>query len=131
MRISGGLLTILTLMACHKPPASDLTLTEQGGQKGRKATRMLGPDVARGNLVFLGTIVSAKPHTASGALQHSWAITARVDEVVFGKFDRSTFSFLVHSPAKSGLNVGDQYRIVAKQTADGYVVDEYQWRVLR
>ncbi len=81
---------------------------------------------AQSDLVFLGTVekVEASP------LPHSslnWIVQCRVDRVLSGDFQSKTFSFRVHSPVKSGLEVGKQYKIEAKRTKNGYTVDPYQW----
>jgi hypothetical protein len=78
-------------------------------------------------LVFLGTVekLEASPLTYS---TENWIIHCRVDQVLSGDFSRKMFSFRVHSPSKSGLEVGKQYKIEAKRTAEGYTIDQYQWR---
>jgi hypothetical protein len=82
--------------------------------------------VAQADLVFLGTVekleASPLPHSTA-----NWIVHCRVDQVLSGNFSGKTFSFRVHSPAKSGLEVGRQHKIEAKRTTDGYSVDQYQW----
>jgi hypothetical protein len=76
-------------------------------------------------LVFEGTVV------AIGTVKHPrkpWVITVQVTKVVRGEFSGSTFEFLVHSPARSGLEKGRSYTIEAVWKDDGYAVDENQWR---
>jgi hypothetical protein len=79
------------------------------------------------DLVFLGTVTSMAPgHT--GNTSKRWVVTTTVERVLSGRFSGSQFSFAIHSPAKSGLEVGKQYSIKATRTPTGYRVDEYQWR---
>ena len=76
-------------------------------------------------LVFEGTVVSI------ATVAHDfkpWLITVKVTKVVSGEFAGSTFEFLVHSPARSGLEKGPSYTIEAVWKDDGYIVDENQWR---
>jgi hypothetical protein len=81
---------------------------------------------AKADLVFLGTVekveVSSLPRS-----EQNWIVHCRVNQVLSGNYLGKTFSFRVHSPVKSGLKVGRQYKIVAKRTVDGYTVDQFQW----
>ncbi len=81
---------------------------------------------AKADLVFLGTVekVEASPLPQSTL---NWIVHCRVDQILSGNFSGRTFSFRVHSPVKSGLEVGKQYKIVAKRTIGGYTVDQFQW----
>ena len=83
--------------------------------------------VAQADLAFLGTVekleVSPLPHSTA-----NWIVHCRVDQVLIGDLPSKTFFFTVHSPVKSGLEVGKQYKIEAKRTTDGYNDDQYQWR---
>jgi hypothetical protein len=78
------------------------------------------------HLVFLGTVekLDTSPLPQSTL---NWVVQCRVDKIVTGQFSGKTFSFRIHSPARSGLEVGKQYKIVAKRTAEGFAVDQYQW----
>ncbi len=78
------------------------------------------------DLILLGTVekVEASPLPQSTL---NWIIYCRVDKVLSGNFPNKTFSFRVHSPVKSSLEVGKQYKIKATRTTDGYAVDQYQW----
>ncbi len=82
---------------------------------------------AQPDLVLLGTVekVEASPLPQSSL---NWIIYCRVDKILSGDLPTKTFSFRVHSPVKSGLEVGKQYRIRAIRTTDGYDVDQYQWK---
>jgi hypothetical protein len=83
------------------------------------------PNRAR-DLVLVGTV--AKIVLRSEPELTPWAVTVRVERIVAGALSEATFSFLVHSPAKSGLEIGKSYTIKATWTDKGYVVDETQWR---
>ena len=78
------------------------------------------------DLVFQGTVTSIKPSPIPYSLDN-WIITMRVDRILKGRFDGKKFQFRIHSPAKSGLKVRAKRTVVAKRTADGYTVDQYQW----
>ena len=78
------------------------------------------------DLVFVGTVQSIEESTLSQSLAN-WVVTFRVDRINVGDFDGKTFSFRIHSPAKSGLQSGEQYVVKAIRTDSGYEVDQYQW----
>jgi hypothetical protein len=77
------------------------------------------------DLVFVGTIARTY-RLGSGSLK-DWAVVARVDKIVSGKFSGVTFTFAIHSPARSGLEAGRAYTIKARRATDGYTVDKLQW----
>lgn len=79
------------------------------------------------NMIFLGTIEKIEPSPIQESTLN-WVIKCKVDLIIFGKFVDDTFFFRVHSPAKSGLEIGKQYKIEARETEDGFMVDPYQWR---
>ncbi|MFT3775046.1 MAG: hypothetical protein QM820_57595 [Minicystis sp.] len=64
---------------------------------------------------------------AKAVPQKSWIVTVKVEKVLSGSFSGESFSFRIHSPAKSGLSKGHSYTIEAKWVGDGYAVDELQW----
>jgi len=76
-------------------------------------------------LVLEGTIESVTPGGADR--RRRWQVTLRVERVLAGDFDAERFAFVVHSPAKSGLAVGQRRIVRASRVADGYAVDELQW----
>ncbi len=78
------------------------------------------------DLVLLGTVTDLEPAPLSNSPKN-WVVTVSVEEVLSGQFDGSTFAFRVHSPSRAGLEVGSQYRILAKRIDQGYLVDEHQW----
>lgn len=80
-----------------------------------------------GNVVFLGTLTKLE---ASRRLRSraNWMVEMKVDKVLSGAFRGETFSFRVHNPARSGLEVGKQYTVRAVRTDEGYAVDPLQWR---
>ena len=57
-----------------------------------------------------------------------WVVATRIDRVVSGDFAGKEFSFAIHSPAASGLEVGQQIQLHAEWTGKAYVVDPLQWR---
>lgn len=76
-------------------------------------------------LVLEGTVTSIRQ------IDHEftpWLVTVMVEKVVFGEFSGAMFSFAVHSPAMSGLEVGRSYTVRAVWKDGGYVVDPLQWR---
>ena len=79
------------------------------------------------DLVFIGTITKIYPFSAPANMRRRWAVRAHVDRVVSGTFSGDTFTFTVHSPTLSGLQVGGTHTIKAKWIDKGYVVDELQW----
>jgi hypothetical protein len=88
--------------------------TRDGGQ-GRK------------QLVMIGTVTSIKQTGAVDSLK-PWAVTVRIDKVVSGELLGDTFTFVVHSPARAGLERRASYTIRAVWNGTGYSVDENQWR---
>jgi len=78
------------------------------------------------DLTFLGTVISIEV-ADTGDRFKNWLVTTGVDKVVSGGFFGSQFSFAVHSPSRSRLEVGKQYRIRAARTQEGYLVDQDQW----
>ena len=77
--------------------------------------------------MFIGTITKIYPFSAPATVERGWAVRAHVDRVVSGTLSVDTFTFTVHSPTQSGLEVGGTYTIKAKWIGNGYVVDELQW----
>jgi hypothetical protein len=77
-------------------------------------------------LRLFGTITEIVVH--GGDRRRAWAVTLLVEEVREGSFAATRFSFLVHSPSKSGLEVGARVELRATWVGDGYAVDEWQWR---
>jgi hypothetical protein len=77
-------------------------------------------------LRFLGTLVSIEPAPLAQNPRR-WVVTARVDRVLAGSLSEPRFAFRVHSPARAGLQVGQQREIRAQPIDGGYVVDELQW----
>jgi hypothetical protein len=84
------------------------------------------------DLVFRATIeqIECAPLGVRGAFL-DWIIRTRVDEVLSGTFTGTHFAFRVHSPSRSGLEVGRALTVTATWTGDGYRVDEHQWLVAR
>jgi hypothetical protein len=76
-------------------------------------------------VILNGTITSITP--GRGRLT-PWIVTLDVAKVLLGDFSGSSLSFAVHSPARSGLQVGHAYAVTATRRGDGYAVDDRQWR---
>jgi hypothetical protein len=77
-------------------------------------------------LVMIGTVTSIKQMGGANSLK-PWAITVRVEKVLSGELVGDTFTFVVHSPARAGLERGASYTIRAAWNGTGYSVDENQW----
>jgi hypothetical protein len=86
-----------------------------------------GTIVKERDLVLIGTVTKIYP-LATAHSRRNWAVVAHIDRVVSGEFSGTTFTFAIHSPARAGLRVGRTYTIEARWTAEGFVVDEAQWR---
>ena len=85
-------------------------------------------DVSR-DLTFRAVIESLDiAPLADRRVQLDWVVRTRVLEVIAGEFHGQRFDFRVHSPSRSGLEVGATHTIHATWTGDGYLVDENQWR---
>jgi len=97
-------------------------------QRSGEPSAQAGPDnQGEGHITLLVTVEKVEASPVPESTQN-WIVQGRVDRVLSGGFSGKTFSFRVHSPAESGLEVGKQYRVEAKRTKDGYaVVDQYQW----
>jgi len=80
-----------------------------------------------GDLIFKGTVTKIAVANTGDPLRE-WVVTTRVDRVVCGSFSGSTFQFAIHSPTRSRIEVGQQYRIVATRVPQGYEVDPDEWR---
>lgn len=87
------------------------------------ATAPASADTRSEDLVFLGRVTSIAI-ADTGNPRREWVVTTKVERVLSGSFSGSHFSFAVHSPAKSGLEVGKHYSIRATRTPSGYRVDE-------
>ena len=84
------------------------------------------PKESSDDLVFIGTVerLETSPLPRSTL---NWVVRCQVDEIELGDFSGETFSFRIHSPVRSGLEIGKQYKIVARRTPEGFAVDQYQW----
>ena len=81
------------------------------------------------DLTFRAVIesIEAAP-LADRRVQKDWVVRTRVLEIIAGAFHGARFDFRVHSPSRSGLEVGATHTIHATWIGDGYVVDDNQWR---
>lgn len=57
----------------------------------------------------------------------NWIVTFQIDSLITGNYPNKTFSFRIHSPAQSTLEVGKVYRVKATKISSKYEVDEQQW----
>jgi predicted secreted protein len=89
-----------------------------------------GAAAANDTLVFEGAVASIEASPLPQSTQN-FVVTMKVHRVVKGEFKGETFQFRIHSPALSGLEVGQKCTVVAKRTADGYTVDQNQWIIGR
>jgi len=80
------------------------------------------------DVVFVGTVKKIALAEGSRHPRKHWAVFVSVDRIISGDLATSMFTFVIHSPAQSGLKVGQSRTIKATWTEDGYVVDELQWR---
>ena len=108
MHVRAAVLSCLVLTAC---------VSDQVTQRS---------EAAHGDLAFIGTVTNLEPHVRQGS-RHGWLVTFAINEIVAGELEAETFSFLVHSPARSRLELGRRYEVRAIRTAEGYEVDEHQW----
>jgi len=75
-------------------------------------------------LVLTGAVTSILQVEAPPSSRRNWAITMQVEKVKRGNHAGSEFTFAIHSPALSGLEVGHRYTIEASWNGHGYLVDE-------
>ena len=80
------------------------------------------------DVVFVGTVKKIALAEGSRHPRKHWAVFVSVDRIISGDLPNSIFTFVIRSPAQSGLKVGESRTIKATWTEDGYVVDELQWR---
>jgi len=67
-------------------------------------------------LVLVGTITSIFTVDAPPPSRRNWGVTVRVEKVKLGNYSEPTFTFTIHSPARSGVKVGLRCTIVATKT---------------
>jgi len=67
-------------------------------------------------LVLVGTVTSIFQVDAPPPSRRNWGVTVRVEQVKSGKYSEPTFTFTIHSPARSGVKVGLRCTIVATKT---------------
>jgi len=87
---------------------------------------------ARRSLTLLSQFVFAlRAHLRAGRPRSqpiTWVLSANAGIIPPQcDYQPSTFSFRIHSPTLSGLQVGRTYSIRATWIVQGYVVDELQW----
>jgi hypothetical protein len=72
-------------------------------------------------VTFLGTVTDVDIRN----LHHPslrWVVNLKVDKVESGSYPGTDFWFAIHSPSQEGVKVGQQYRITAHKSGDGYTV---------
>jgi len=75
------------------------------------------------DLVLIGTVTSIFQVDAPLPSVRRWGVTVRVEKVKVGQYSEPTFTFRIHSPARSGVKVGLRCTIVATKTGqEGYLV---------
>jgi len=74
------------------------------------------------DLVIVGTVTRIYP-APSRFSTRNWAVITQVERVISGQFSKATFTFMVHSPSRIGLEAGRTYTIKAKRRG-GVQVDE-------
>jgi hypothetical protein len=112
-------IVVVGLLVC----GANKTMSVAPQPRGLEEAQNAFPDATGKDLVFVGTVTEIYPVSAAHSLRE-WAVVAHVDKVVSGEFSGTTFTFAIHSPARSGLLVGHTYTINATRTVAGYVVDE-------
>jgi hypothetical protein len=93
------------------------------------STMMLGQDAsgaaaAAKKLTLTGTVMAIFRVEASPPSRRNWGVTVQVERVKVGKYTEPTFTFTVHSPARSGLEIGVRYTIEATWNGRAYEVDD-------
>ncbi len=78
-------------------------------------------------LVFRGTITGVQI-SKTQKVQEEFEATARVEEVLQGRFSEKSFSFRMHSPVKFGIKKGERLQIHAKWNGTGYRVDPFKMK---
>ena len=83
--------------------------------------------VKKEHLEFIGMVTKFYPHRSVHP-RNNWKVAVQVESVILGDFTGKDFTFPLHSPAKSGLQVGQKYRFRAKwiDRSLEYVVEYYQ-----
>jgi hypothetical protein len=76
-------------------------------------------------LVLTGTVGSIYQADAPPLSTKNWGVYLHVEKVKKGKYSEPTFTFAIHSPARSGLKIGGRYTIEATWTGHRYEVSEW------
>jgi|KBSMisStaDraftv2_1062788.scaffolds.fasta_scaffold860337_2 hypothetical protein len=83
---------------------------------------------SRKDLLFIGK-VTAIGTAKTGDPRRNWIVSTSVEKVLSGTFSGETFDFAIHSPSRAGLEVGKSYKIPARWTGTGYLVDDFEvWK---
>jgi hypothetical protein len=90
-------------------------------------TGAVAGETNKADLVFFGTVQKLEAAPLPPPSLENWVVEFKVDRVLSGSFTNATFSFRIHSPSRSGLEVGKQYQVEARRSGNSYVVDPEQW----
>ena len=85
---------------------------------------------AGADLHFVGIVTGIAASPIAGS-NNNWVVLTTVEKIESGSFPSKTFSFRVHSPARSGLAVGRRYHFHALRTDHGYAVKEFEMVTLK
>ncbi|HKO94180.1 MAG TPA: hypothetical protein VJU61_23665 [Polyangiaceae bacterium] len=69
-------------------------------------------------IVLTGTVTSIFQVIAPPGSDRHWGATLRVEKVKAGVYSEPTFTFTLHSPARSGVDVGGRCTIVATKAGE-------------
>ena len=114
------LLVLLMAGVCGCAPTRDKPSMEPASASPNSASTPSRSN--HSDLTFLGTVTKIEAADTCDPLKE-WVVTTRVDKVLSGDFSGSQFSFAIHSPVQSGIEVGKQYQIRATATPEGYLVE--------
>lgn len=88
--------------------------------------KMITESYKGADLVFWGKVESIKIAPVKNA-QNNFIVKTKVTKIVKGSFVGSHFSFRIHSPSKSRIEVGQELQVKAQRVKDGYLVDPMQF----
>ena len=84
------------------------------------------PMAGEGDLVFRGKVESIEIAPLKHS-QNNFIVTTRILKILKGTFDGSHFSFRIHSPSKSRIEVGQELEVHAERIPEGFRVDPIQF----
>jgi hypothetical protein len=104
---------------------SQLWVGSQGAAAGR-AHRARPNSATPTKLVIVGTVGSIY-QLDEPRLLRCWGVDVKVVKVLSGKYAEPTITFAVHSPAKSGVELGETYKIEAEWKDGEWLVPPMWW----